>query len=160
MKMNKFIDSIYRIHNNPFVLTTLIVAFYEKLEKKPKNILLAYLVLPLVLNERSKQTLQTAKITSSIHSFIDSKNKEKRENVFGLPERIKNYQELTNQCIQHAIDNQWLKINEDLSVEFLTKNENKVENLSQSYRASLNLHKIFKDLDVVTIYRLLGVKEL
>ena len=88
--MNKFIDSVYKIHNNPFIFTPLIVAFYEQLEKKPKNILLAYLVLPLVLNERSKQTLQNVRKTSSIHTFIDSSDKSKRENVFGLPERIKN----------------------------------------------------------------------
>ncbi|KIM13245.1 MAG: hypothetical protein KU38_00880 [Sulfurovum sp. FS08-3] len=158
--MNRFIDSVYKIHNNPFVLTPLIVTFYEKLEKKPNNILFAYLVLPLVLNERSKLTLQTARITSSIHTFIDSSDKSKRENVFGLPERIQNYKETTNQCIQYAIDNQWISVREDLSIEFLQKVDNKVENLNQSFRASSNLHKIFKDLDVVTIYRLLGVKEL
>lgn len=158
--MNKFIDSVYKIHNNPFVFTPLIVAFYEQLEKKPKNILLAYLVLPLVLNERSKQTLQTVRTTSNIHTFMDSKDKSKRENVFGLPKRIKNYKEITNQCIQHAIDNQWIKVNDDLSIEFLKKVDNKVENLNQSFKASSNLHKIFRDLDSVTIYRLLGVKEL
>ena len=158
--MNKFIDSVYKIHNNPFIFTPLIVAFYEQLEKKPKNILLAYLVLPLVLNERSKQTLQNVRKTSSIHTFIYSSDKSKRENVFGLPERIKNYKEITNQCIQHAIDNQWIKVNDDLSIEFLKKVGNKVENLNQSFKASSNLHKIFRDLDVVAIYRLLGVKEL
>ncbi|MFZ2968577.1 MAG: three component ABC system middle component [Sulfuricurvum sp.] len=97
--MNKFIDSVYKIHNNPFVLTPLIVTFYEKLEKKPNNILFAYLVLPLVLNERSKLTLQTARTTSSIHTFIDSSDKSKRENVFGLPERIQNYK-LTLRTLQ------------------------------------------------------------
>jgi len=158
--MNKFIDNVSKIHNNPFVFTPLIVAFYEKIGEKPKNILLAYLILPIVLNERSKQTLQTVRTTSNIHTFMDSKDKSKRENVFGLPERIKNYKEITNQCIQHAIDNQWIKVNEDLSIEFLKKVENKVENLNQSFKASSNLHKIFRDLDVVAIYRLLGVKEL
>lgn len=158
--MNKFIDNVSKIHNNPFIFTPLIVVFYEKLGKKPKNILLAYLVLSLVLNERSKQTLQNVNSRSSIHSFIDSKDKAKRQNVFGLPDRIKNYKEITNQCIQHAIDNQWIRVNEDLSIEFLKKVENKVENLNQSFKASSNLHKIFRDLDVVAIYRLLGVKEL
>ena len=158
--MNKFIDSVYKIHNNPFVLTPLIVVFYENLEQKPKNILLAYLVLPIVLNERSKQTLQTAKSTSSIHTFIDSKDKSKRENIFGLPERIQNYKEITNQCIQYAIDNQWIKLNEDLSIEFLKNVDNKVENLNQSFKASSNLYKIFRNLDVVAIYRLFGVKEI
>lgn len=158
--MNRYIDTVYKIRNNPFIFTPLIVAFYEKLEQKPKNILLAYLVLPLVLNERSKKTLLTVSTASSIHSFTDSKDKSKRENIFGLPERIKNYKDITNKCIQHAIDNQWIQVNGDLSIEFLKKIDNKVENLNQSFKASSNLHKIFKDLDILAIYRLLGVKEL
>ncbi|NCD00119.1 MAG: hypothetical protein EOL95_10520 [Bacteroidia bacterium] len=158
--MNKFVDSVYKVHNNPFAFTPLIVVFYGQLPRKQKNILLAYLVLPLILNVRSKQTLQTVMTTSSIHSFIDSKDKNKRENIFGLPERIQNYKEITNQCIQHAIDNKWIKIHEDLSVEVLTRIDNKVKNLDHSFKASSNLHKIFKDLDVVSIYRLLGVKKL
>lgn len=158
--MSKYIDSIYKIYNNPFVLTPLIGSFYEKLEKTPRNILLAYLVLPLVLNSQSKSSLQTIKITSSIHTFIDSSDKSKRANIFGLPDGVNRFREMTNQCLQHAIDNCWLKVQDDLSIEFIEKVNNNAENLRQSYKASLNLHKIFKDLDVVTIYRLLGLKKL
>lgn len=158
--MSKYIDSIYKIYNNPFVLTPLIVSFYEKLEKTPKNILLAYLVLPLVLNSQSKNSLQNVNVKSSIHTFIDNRDKSKRANIFGLPDRLYGFREITNQCLQHAIDNHWLKVNDDLSIEFIKQVSNNVENLKQSYKASLNLHKIFKDLDVVTIYRLLGLKKL
>lgn len=153
--MSKFVDSIYQIHNNPFVLAPLFVEFFRHIQPKFKNILLAYLVLPLVLHEDSKQSLVHAKTTSSIHTFNN-----KKENLFGLHERIRLYKDLTNQCIQYAIDNQMIKINENLIVEVLITKNKTVENLKKSLIASSNLHKVFRDLDVVAIYRLLGVKDL
>jgi|SRR5665648_124404 len=153
--MSKIADSIYQIHNNPFVLTPLFVEFFRHIQPKPKNILFAYLVLPLVLHEDSKKWLFRAKTTSSIHTFSN-----KTENMFGLQERIRLYKDLTNQCIQYAIDNQMIKISGNLIVEVLTTENKTVGNLKESLKASSNLHKIFKDLDVVAIYRLLGVKEL
>lgn len=153
--MSKFVDSIYQIHNNPFVLAPLFVEFFRHIQPKFNNILLAYLVLPLVLHEDSKQSLVHAKTTSSIHTFNN-----KKENLFGLHERIRLYKDLTNQCIQYAIDNQMIKINENLIVEVLITKNKTVENLKKSLIASSNLHKVFRDLDVVAIYRLLGVKDL
>lgn len=153
--MSKFTDSIYQIHNNPFVLAPLFVEFFRHIQPKSKNILLAYLVLPLVLHEDSRQSLFHAKTTSSIHTFNN-----KKENLFGLHERIRLYKNLTNQCIQYAIDNQMIKINENLIVEVLITKNKTVENLKESLKASSNLYKVFRDLDVVAIYRLLGVKEL
>ncbi len=153
--MSKFADSIYQVHNNPFVLAPLFVEFFRYIQTTPKNILLAYLVLPLVLHEDSKQSLVRARNTSSIHTFS-----EKKENLFGLPDRVRLYKDLTNQCLQYAIDNQMIKINENLIVKVLTTKNKIVENLNESLKASSNLHKVFRDLDAVAIYRLLGVKEL
>jgi hypothetical protein len=153
--MSKFVDSISQIHNNPFILSPLIVEFFKYTSPKPKNILLAYLVLPLVLHEDSKTWLFRARTTSSIHTF-----KSKNENLFGLQERIYLYQDLTNKCIQYAVDNEQIKINEDLIVEILKTEYKITESLKVSLKASSNLHKIFRDLDVVAIYRLLGVKKI
>ncbi|WP_295100699.1 three component ABC system middle component [uncultured Candidatus Kuenenia sp.] len=153
--MSKFADSIYQIHNNPFVLAPLFVEFFRYIRPKPQNILLAYLVLPLVLHEDSKQWLVGAKITSSIHTFCN-----KKKNIFGLQERVRLYKYLTNQCLQYAMDNQMIKINENLIVEVLIPENKTVENLRESLKAASNLYKVFRELDVVAIYRLLGVKEL
>ncbi|MDR4499567.1 MAG: DUF6521 family protein [Candidatus Scalindua sp.] len=153
--MSKFVNSIYQIHNNPFVLAPLFVEFFRHIQQKSKNVLLAYLVLPLVLHEDSKQSLVCAKITSSIQTFSN-----KKKNIFGLQERVRLYKYLTNQCLQYAMDNQMIKINENLIVEVLVQENKTVENLKESLKASANLYKVFRDLDVVAIYRLLGVKEL
>ncbi len=153
--MSKFTNNIYKIHNNPFVLTPLIIEFFRKIQPKPKNILLAYLVLPLTLNEISRNNLKKAKSNSSIHTFSN-----KKENFFGLQTRVQTYKIMTNKCIQYAVDNELLNVNNDLSVGILCDPMIIVDGLKDSSKASSNLHKIFKELDVVAIYRLLGIKEL
>ena len=163
--MSKYIDNVYKVNNNTFLLTPLIVEFYKELKVTNKNVLLSYLVLPLVLNNKSKEALISASTRSSIFSFVSNKQKNKDgvkhvENIFGLPDRIFEYKEQTNRCLQFAIDSKWISLNEDLSVNVLNKSGNKPLELKDSLKAASNLHKIFKDLDVVTIYRLLGIKKL
>lgn len=153
--MSKIVNNIYKIHNNPFVFTPLIIEFFKSSESKPKDILLAYLILPLVLYETSRKSLVFARTTSSLITFS-----KKKENFFGLPERVAQYKDITNQCIQYAIDNEIIQINNELTVEILIDQSNTIQNLKQELIASSKLHKIFKDLDVVAIYKLLGVKEL
>jgi hypothetical protein len=153
--MGKLVDSIYQIHNNPFVLAPLFCTSFKEIQTQEKNVLLAYLVLPLVLHEESKKWLINAKSTSSIHSF----NK-KNANISGLPERVQLYKNLTNQCLQYAIDNRIIRINENLTIIVLKTENTTLDNLEESKKAAAKLYKIFKDLDVVAIYRLLGVKNL
>lgn len=158
--MSKYADSVYKINNNIFVFTPLFVAFYQNLKPNPKNLLLSYLVLPLVLHKTSQEKIKNSKITSSIFTFLDSKDKGKRENVYGLPKRVQEYKEITNQCILYAIKNKWLKLNDDLSVTCLKEQKNSIASLDSAFKASSKLCNIFQDLDVVSIYKQLGVKEL
>lgn len=153
--MSKYIDSIYKTHNNVFIFTPLIVNFYNNLEVTQKNILLAYLVLPMTLHEDSRNTLKNTKVTSSIHTY-----RNKKDNLFGLPERVQNYKEITNNCLQYALNQKWLQMNEDLSIDVLKNQGNNLGGLDISYRASSNLYKVFKNMEVVTIYKLLGIKNL
>ncbi len=155
--MSKYIESIYKVNNNTFLLTPLIVEFYKELQWTRNNVLLSYLVLPLVLNKKSKEFLMTASTRSSIHSFVSKKNV---ENIFGLPDRIMEYKEQTNHCLQYAIDCGWVSLNEDLSVSVSNTSLEISSELEESQKAASNLKKVFKDLDVVTIYRLLGIKKL
>jgi len=53
-----------------------------------------------------------------------------------------------------------LKLNDDLSVAFLKEQQNSISSLNSAFKASSKLCNIFKNLDVVSIYKQLGVKEL
>ncbi len=156
--MSKFFDSIYDINNNIFVFSPLIVNFYKNLQPTKKNILLAYLVLPIVLHEDSYKKTKYLKKSSNIFTFLD--NKDKKNLIFGLENRIQKYKELTEKCIIYAIEMNWLEIKKDLSVKYLQDVNNKLSNLENAYKASEKLHIIFKNYDVVTIYKYLGVKKL
>lgn len=158
--MSKYVDSVYKINNNIFVLTPLLVAFYQNLKPNPKNLLLSYLVLPLVLYKASQEKIKSSNSTSNIFTFLNSKDKKKRASVYGLPKRVQEYKEITNQCILYALENKWLKLNDDLSIIVLEEQKNNISSLNDSFKASSKLCNIFKDLDVVSIYRQLGVKEL
>ncbi|QDF29353.1 three component ABC system middle component [Halarcobacter anaerophilus] len=158
--MSKYVDSIHKINNNIFVLTPLFLVFYKNLKPTSKNLLLSYLVLPLILYKTSQKKIKTSKKTSSIFSFLDSNKKEKRENVYGLQKRVQEYKEITNQCILYAIENKWLKLEDDLSIVVIEEQENNMVSLSDAFKASSKLCNIFKELDVISIYRQLGVKEL
>ena len=114
------------------------------------------MVLPLVLHKTSQEKIKKSRTTSSIFTFLDIKDKGKRENVYGLPKRVQEYKEITNQCILYAIKNKWL----DLSVVFLKEQKNSIASLDSAFKASSKLCNIFQDLDVVSIYKQLGVKEL
>lgn len=158
--MSKYVDSVYKINNNIFVLAPIFVAFYQNLKPNPKNLLLSYLVLPLVLYKTSQEKIKNTNSRSSIFTFLDSKDKKKRANIYGLPERVEEYKEITNQSILYAIENKWLKLNDDLSVDILEEQKNSISSLHNAFKASSKLCNIFQDLDVVAIYRQLGVKEL
>ena len=77
-----------------------------------------------------------------------------------MPKRVQDYKEITDQCILYAIKNKWLKLNDDLSVAFLKEQQNSISSLNSAFKASSKLCNIFKNLDVVSIYKQLGVKEL
>ena len=163
--MSKFSNSISSLFNNPIVFTPLFTQFYSTLNPQPKNILLSYFVLPLVLTHQTKNWLLNCNKTSSFNTFskIDDKNnpkKTKHDNLFGLPERIHKYKDMTNLCLQYAFDNEWLKLNDDLTITVIKKATNQIDILNVSYKASGKICNIFYELDVVKIYTALGVKRL
>lgn len=153
--MSKAVEHIYKIHNNPFVLTPLLVGFFLKYHGQENDVLLSYLVLPLVLHEDTKNWLLNANVRSSLLTFARNK-----ENFFGLPERIVEYKSMTNLCLQHAKDNSYISIENNLSIKVNNPELTCILPLKDSLKASENFIKIIKDLNIVTIYRLLGVKSL
>ena len=153
--MIKSIKHIHKIYNNPFLLTPLILSFYKNYTGQPKDILLSYLILPLILHDSSRAWLKSATTRSSLTTF--GRN---RENYYGLPERIEEYKNITNKCIQYAIDKKAIDVNSEMQVSMLQSKIESPSFLGDSVKAAENIHKIFKDLNIASIYRSLGVKQL
>lgn len=167
--MSKVIENLNILYNNPFILTPIIVKFYEKYEgKQSKDMLLAYLILPLVLYEDSRTVLKVKK--KELRTFINYYQKEdlktnkleikKNGKLFGLPNRIEDYKEMTNLCLQYAFDTGCLQLNGDLSITFL-KNNLKKENYSIEYfKIAENLAFLLKKEKLTHVYMRLGIKKL
>tara|TARA_R110001592_G_C13188743_1_gene752051 strand:+ start:5797 stop:6300 length:504 start_codon:yes stop_codon:yes gene_type:complete len=167
--MSKVIQHLNILHNNPFLLTPIIVNFYEKYSgNQEKDMLLAYLILPLVLYESSKLILKTKR--KELRTFINCFQREqvekskleikKNDKLFGLPGRVEEYKELTNLCLQYGFDTGSLQLNRDLSITFL-KNDFKADNSSVEYiKAAENLALLLKKEKITHIYMKLGVKKI
>ncbi len=157
MKMSRAINNIYTILNNPFKLMELIVHFYSSYENQDKDILLSYLILPLVLNRDSrKKLLNLNRNGCNLLSLTKNSN-----TVVGLEQMIEEYRNITNECIQIALLNGYLELNENKSLVRTDKGlKNEFFKFREEYIAIRNFAVILKSNDIVTIYRMLGVKKI
>lgn len=154
--MSKAIDNIYTILNNPFKLMELIVDFYFYYENQDNDMLLSYLILPLILNEDSRKKLKNLHDYSNLVSLIKDTN-----SIIGLELMIDEYKDVTNKCIQIAISNGYLELKKNRSLSRTSKIlENSFYNNSEMSKATKKFAKILKSNDIISIYRMLGVKKI
>lgn len=154
--MIKRIEYLYTLYNNIFAYTPLLHSFYEEYIGQHKDILLSYLILPLVLNETSRNKLVKLTARSSLFTFCKYE-----ECIIGLPERIKQYKAVTNDCIQYGVDRGLFTVSDSLHIEVskLENSENFIVN-NDKIKAAKKIAMILKSFDIPTIYRNLGVAEL
>ena len=155
--MSKTVDSFYILYNNPFLLSSILVEFYKNYNgNQKKDILLSYLILPITLYEKSKEGLQRVSKTRTIRTFV-----KEPQRIYGLAERINEFKKLTNLSLQLAIDQQFLIIDENLSVQVNNQYEPTVNiNIKTYLTASANLGKMLNGAELVSVYRQLGIKKL
>lgn len=156
--MIKFIDNISTIHNNVFSLTPILLSFYTNLRKREKNILLAYLIFPIVFNQECLKELLEFNSNSRLTRITMNK-----KIMAGFQENFEYYKQITNNCLQYALDCKFIEIDNDLSVNVKVANNETTNiidpSLDNSMRLASRLHKIFT-LDVLSIYIQFGIKHL
>ncbi|MGY8908860.1 MAG: three component ABC system middle component [Flavobacteriales bacterium] len=169
--MTKSIEHLYNLHNNLFLLAPIVVKFYEKYEgKQPKDILLSYLIFPICLYEDSKKILQRNNKRRDLRTYINYNLKEdkkrhkeeikKNQKLFGLPDRIDEYKEMTNLCLQYAFDRGNLKLNEDMSISYLKNDFANNNTIVEFIKASENLALMLKKDKLIHVYTKFGIKKL
>jgi hypothetical protein len=154
--MKKIVENISIIHNNIFVLTPLLISFYKNYKGQKNDLLLSYLILPVVLNSKCIEELKVIRNNSNLMRLVANK-----DCMVGFAERFEFYKQITNQCIQYAIDCNYITVTEDLQVKIINSDTLYTDpSLSNSTTLASNLHKLFKSLDVVNIYCAFGIKDL
>lgn len=140
---------------SPIILSPILGAFYKELPSSPKNILLSYLVLPLVLYPSSQEFLSTARKTSNLRTFC-----QKKDCIIGLYQRINEFKTVTNRIMNDMLGKQFLKLYDDLSIKYDQK-DLMPSKLKLEIKSAQNLaSKIFKSQDIPNIYRQLGIVRL
>ena len=153
--MSKFIENISTLQNNTFALTPLLVSFYKNLKPTDKNILLAYFVLPLVLNNEFLEKIQKITTASNLSRITRDK-----DIMAGFEERFYFYKEQTKMCLQYAIDCRYIEVDKNLTVTVINDNNRSTDaRLDKSFRLASQLSNIFTK-NVINTYYAFGIKAL
>jgi hypothetical protein len=153
--MRTAVDSFHTLHYSPYVLSPIFEGFFSTAARQQNSFLLSYVVLPLTLYPPSRAFLKNANKNSSIVTFW----REPRR-FYGIAERVEQFRELTNLCIQCCIDCGAIAIDDDLSVMSLGRTLDASAAPANAVRAAEKLGELLKPLDVPAIYRLLGMKRI
>jgi hypothetical protein len=154
--MSDFNESIYAIYNNPFILTPILIAFYKNYVGNKNDVLLSYLVLPIVLEPDHITEIKVINSRTRLSRF--TKN---REFMSGFYDRLKAYKGMTNFCLQYAIDSNYIRIDEEMQVHVINQDTLFIEpTLSNALRIANTVPKVFKNINVVNIFKAFGIKEL
>lgn len=153
--MSKYIENINTLHNNIFALTPLLVTFYKNMPKRDKNILYAYFVFPIVLHNWTLENVKRITASTPLNRFTGNK-----EFMAGFEERFKFYKDITNRCMQYAIECNYIEIDANLAVTVLDCDYMQFDpQLNKSRALALQLFNIFRK-NIQNTYILFGIKEL
>ena len=152
--MNTAADHLYTLHRNAFALAPVIQSFYLNRGPIEKDVLLSYLVLPLVSFSAMQEYLHTANRTSSIRTMTSESSR-----LVGLSLRISEYEPITNKALLILRSDESLQLNDDLSVR-VSENRHSENADPKMLRYARQLAMVFRNESVVTICRMLGLKSL
>lgn len=152
--MNTAADHLYTLHRNAFALAPVIQSFYLNRGPIEKDVLLSYLVLPLVSFPAMQDYLHTANRTSSIRTMTSESSR-----LIGLSLRISEYEPITNKALLILRSDESLQLSDDLSVR-VSENRNSENADPKILRYARQFAMVFRNESVVTIYRMLGLKSL
>jgi hypothetical protein len=131
------------------------VSFYKNLKSREKDVLLSYFVFPIVLNNICLDKLRNLKVNSRLSKITGD-----TDIMAGFEERFEFYKVITNKCVQYAIECNYIKLNDDLSVSVMTDDILITDTaFKDNITLASNLHKIFTK-DVINTYYQFGIKKL
>ena len=148
--MSSIVEALYELKYNPFEYGAYLASFYTAVGESENNLLFAPLVIPLCSHPVFGQKLFNSNVRSSVWSVFDDRTK-----LYDLQERIDGFQELTEQCIQYCLVNDWLSIDEQ-SLALRAGDES--DGVFTNQKSAEKLGRLFRDRSVVEIYAFLGVK--
>ncbi|MCY1520956.1 hypothetical protein D9M68_557510 [compost metagenome] len=147
-------DHLYTLHRTPFALAPVIQSFYHHWEPVEKDILLSYLILPLVTYKPMHAFLNRARRDSSVRTMASDASR-----LIGLAMRVEEFKPITNAALLILNAEKSLEITPELSVRSIQKPRS-VNSDKSLLKYSQKLAMVLSGENVVSIYRMLGLKSL
>lgn len=151
--MSNIISEVVKVKYNSFTLAPAMLSYYESCQVKKDNVLLLYLLFPVILNSDwiVKSPIPRKK------SRLDSWVKDNRIHIEGLPERISAFQHLSETTFQYCIDMEYLKVDEKNNVIVIN---NPFRTKGKFDNSAIRLSRIISESTPAKIYATLGIREL
>lgn len=147
-------EHLYTLHRTPFALAPIIQNFYHHWEPVEKDILLSYLILPLVTYKPMHAFLNRARRDSSVRTMASDANR-----LIGLALRVEEFKPITNAALLILNAESRLTITPELSVQSIKKPQS-LNSDKSLMKYSQKLAMVLSGENVVSIYRMLGLKSL
>lgn len=141
------------LNSNPFLCGLILQSFYNGLGKKECDILLQYLVLPIVLYGETRKTLTEINIRTDLEKYVD-KNK---LSLLELQNRIDQFKNLTNQALIYLHNHKKIKLDSTIEVIEPVNYETYSNDLKNYLRASHYFGNLLSNSDTITVYKTLNV---
>lgn len=151
--MSNIVSEVVKVKYNSFTLATAMLNYYENNQVKKDNVLLLYLLFPVILNSDwiIKSPIPRKK------SRLDSWVKENRIHIEGLPERITTFQHLSETTLQYCVDMGYVELDEKNNVVVVN---NPFKQKSKFDNSAIRLSRIIGDSSPAKVYATLGIREL
>lgn len=151
--MSNIVSEVVKVKFNSFTLAPAMLNYYENNQVKKDNVLLLYLLFPVILNSDwiIKSPIPRKK------SRLDSWVKENRIHIEGLPERITTFQHLSETTLQYCIDMGYVEVDEKNNVVVVN---NPFKQKSKFDNSAIRLSRIIGDSSPAKVYATLGIREL
>ena len=151
--MSNIISEVVKIKFNSFSLAPAMLSFYENCHVKQDNVLLLYLLFPVVLNSDWIGGSPKAQKRSRLETWV----KENRIHIEGLPERISTFQRLSETTLQYCIDMEYARLDEKNNV---VVTSNPFKSKGRYTDSAIRLTRLIGTSTPAKVYATLGIKEL
>lgn len=148
------IEHLFTLQRSPIALAPVIHQFYSHSEPRERDLLLSYLVLPMVLYPPLQEFLLRSNKTSSLRTLCNDQSR-----LVGLVHNTEYFKQQTNAAMLILKAEGSIEIAGDLTVRPIRKVQ--VANANQTQlEAARKLSMVCAQADIVSIYRTLGFKSL
>lgn len=155
--MNDIVKSYQDIHFNAFTLCPLIISFYKGCRIKGDNILLAYLIPPLLFNVEWQSKLKIIRCTSRLELW--STNKELH--LQGIQDRFEFFKSVVTESLQYCFDMKWLSLDENNDIHVgRSKRWHALPVEDMMLKEAASLPKLFNSHTIAEIYVKLGIHQI